>query len=453
MDIKKNMDINLNIETVTSEGSGLGRYNGIAVFVFGAIPGDEIVAHIIKVSKNYAIGKIKEIVTPSPKRIKSDCPVFEMCGGCAFRTMNYCDELVYKKERVQDAINRIAHLDLQVNDIVFCDNETGYRNKAQYPVSIENGEAKVGFYAVKSHRIVENDNCLLQPKEFECGIKAFKQWAKENNVSSYDSASGKGLVRHLYFRKAFGTNEVMACLVINGNDIPNREAFVLAMKNAFENLKSVQLNVNKAKTNVILGKKNITIFGSDYITDVLMNKKFVVSPNSFYQVNHDGCEKLYSIAKKEAGLTGEETLVDIYCGAGTIGLSLADDAKMLYGIEIVEDAVENAKTNAKLNGVTNAEFILADAFEGAKILEEKGVKADVVVLDPPRKGCQKELIELVAKMEPKRIVYVSCDPATLSRDIAVFDELGFKTQHITPVDMFPRTTHVECVVLMSKVQK
>ena len=450
VDLKKNDKIELYIDVVTSEGSGIGRYNGFAVFVRGTVPGDKIIAHIIKVSKNYAIGIVDEISVASAQRIKSDCPVSEKCGGCSFRDMTYAEELNYKLSRVQDAISRIGHIDFTIENIVGADEINHYRNKAQYPVCIENGSLTAGFYAYKSHRIIPCRDCLLQPAEFEKGIYTFEKWAEKNHITSFDERTGRGLLRHIYFRKAFGTGEIMACAVMNGKDVPDSEYLVAELRNAFSHLKSVVININREKTNVILGSETKTIWGSDKITDVLLGKKFVISPQSFYQVNHNQCEKLYSLVAKYADLTGSETIVDMYCGAGTIGLTLADRCKRLVGIEIVPSAIENARENARLNGVKNADFICSDAFAGAKRIDEMGLKPDLVIVDPPRKGCQKELFDVIENMGAKRIIYVSCDSATLARDLSVLAEKGYFLKNLTAVDMFPRTPHVECVAEIVK---
>ena len=447
--LKKNDEIKLNIEAVTSEGSCVAHYEGMAVFVRGAVPGDEILAHIIKVSKSYAIAVIKEIISPSKSRIESDCPVSDKCGGCSLRNMTYEEELRYKKSRVEDAIKRIGHLDVPVKEIIGADEINRYRNKAQYPVFIENGELKAGFYAYKSHRIIPCSACLLQQKEFESCLAAFAKWVKAANITSFDEKTGKGLLRHIYLRKAPQTGEIMACAVINASTLPMPELLIEELLKV-GGIKSICYNVNKSKTNVILGDKTEIIWGSKTICDILLGKRFEISPESFYQVNHSQCEKLYSKAIGYAALSGSETLVDLYCGAGTIGLSMADNAKQVIGIEIVPDAVENAKRNAEINGVKNAEFICADALSGAKQLQARGIKTDIVVLDPPRKGCDKELFEVIKVLAPQRIVYVSCDSATLARDLAILDEKGYRALEITPVDMFPRTTHVEAVVLITR---
>ena len=443
--LKKNDEIKLHIEAMTSEGSAVSHFDGMAVFIRGAVPGDEILAHIIKVSKSYAIAKVKEIISPSPSRIPSDCPVSDRCGGCSFRNMTYEEELKYKKSRVEDAIKRIGHLDVPVMDIIGAEEINHYRNKAQYPVIIQNGELQAGFYAYKSHRIIPCDNCLLSQNEFDECLSAFSKWVKRANITSYDEKTGRGELRHIYLRKASATGEIMACAVINTDNLSKKELLIEELTK-IDGVKSICVNINKEKSNVILGDKTRIIWGEETICDVLLGKKFEISPNSFYQVNHDQCEKLYSKAIEYANLSGEENLVDIYCGAGTIALSMADRAKSVFGIEIIPSAVENAKKNAIINGINNAEFFCADASDGAKELEKRGIKADVIVFDPPRKGCDKELLETVERMNPKRIVYVSCDSATLARDLAILDEMGYKAIEATPVDMFPRTTHVEAVV-------
>lgn len=452
MTLKKNDKIELLIDSVTSEGSGVGRYNGMAVFVRGSVAQDRIIAHIIKVSKKYAVAIIDEILEPSPQRILSDCDVSNKCGGCSFRNMTYDEELRYKKARVQDAINRIGHIDFEVEEIIGADSINNYRNKAQYPVLIENGNFSAGFYAYKSHRIIPCSSCLLQPLEFENGINAFKVWAEKNNITSFNEKTGKGLLRHIYFRKAFVTGEIMACAVVNGNDIPDKDYLILLLQKAFKNLKSVVININKINTNVILGNKTKVIWGSEKITDVLLGKKFVISPQSFYQVNHEQCEKLYKTVIEFANLRESETVLDMYCGAGTIGISLSDKCKSLIGIEAVSSAIQNARENAEINEIKNTEFICADAYDGAKELEKRGIKPDLVVVDPPRKGCSKELFDIIKNMETKQIIYVSCDSATLARDLDVLKSKGYIVNRLKAVDMFPRTPHVEvCVLLTNEI--
>ena len=452
MSIKKNDDVVLKIEDMTNEGSSVGHFNGMAVFVRGGVTGDELVAHIIKAKKSYAVGVVKEIIKPSEFRIESDCFVSDKCGGCSFRNMTYEAELFYKQNRVADALKRIGGVDAPVRRIIGASRVDRYRNKAQYPVSIRDGKMLAGFYAYKSHRIIPCDDCRLQQASFKDILDAVEKWACENDVTSYDENTGKGLLRHIYIRKAPATNETMVCLVVNGKSVPNEEALVFALSQD-DNIKSICVNTNCDATNVILGDYTRIIYGSETITDILLGKRFVISPHSFYQVNHDQCERLYEKAIEYAHLTGNETVVDLYCGVGTIGLSMADKAKQIFGIEIVPQAIENAKINAELNSITNAEFFCGDAYDGAKELAKRGITPDVVVLDPPRKGCQSELFDVISAMNPSRIVYVSCDAATLARDLKILAERGYKTVEVTPVDMFPRTPHVECVALLTKVHK
>ena len=455
MNIGKNDIVDLEITGYTADGSGVGRYNGIAVFVPLAAAGDKIKVKILKTAKTYAFGKIEKIVSPSKDRISLDCPQFSKCGGCVYRHINYKAELTAKQQKVQDAIERIAGFHFAVLcPIVGAENPDHYRNKAQIPIGQgADGKIQMGFYASHSHRIINSNECYLQPHEFTAAMNAFKHWAEKTGEDVYNEKTGKGRLRHLYLRRAGATGEVMVCVVVNGNGVHNEPELVETLRKSVPNLKSVIINVNREKTNVILGKKCRTVWGSDYITDTLCGLNFRISPKSFYQVNRKQAQRLYSIAGEYAGLTGEETLLDLYCGTGTIGLSMAKKAKKIIGVEIVEQAVEDARKNAAENGIENAEFICADAAKAALMLRNRRVIPDVVVLDPPRKGCDASLIETIYKMAPKRVVYVSCDPATLARDLKFFAKLGYKTECITPVDMFPRTSHVETVVLMSRVEK
>lgn len=448
--LKKNDEIQLTVKSCTVQGSGVCDYNGMTVFVRGAVTGDHVIAHIIKVKKNYAVGIIKKITQRSPIRINSQCAVSEKCGGCCFAHIRYDAELEIKQTQVEDNFRRIGGLDVPIKPIIPSPEFSRYRNKAQYPVGSDGKFASIGFYAPMTHRIIDCADCLLQPEDFRRAVDVFRDWIREKKISVYNEVSGEGLVRHIYIRKGFATGEVMVCLVANGRKIPFTDELVEMLKAEIDGLKSVILNINTKNTNVVLGNECITLYGSDYITDELCGLKFNISPLSFYQVNHDGAEILYNKAKEYAALTGNETLIDLYCGTGTIGLTMARDAKQLVGVEIVEQAIENAKKNAELNSIDNARFICGDASKAAEILLEEGIKPDVVILDPPRKGCDSALVETVSKMAPERIVYVSCDSATLARDCARFLEVGYEVSEATPVDMFPRTGNVETVVLLSQ---
>lgn len=449
--LKKNDEIRLNITALTSMGSGLGRFKDMAVFVEGAAPGDELLVHIIKVKKNYAVGKIKKIIKKAECRIDSDCIYDSRCGGCAYRHISYKEELNIKRQTVTDALQRIGGLAIEAKEILSIKEPIHYRNKAQIPVGLsDEGNLQIGFYSKRTHRIIDSDSCLLQSEDFHSIIPLIRKYIAENPVTIYDEKTGRGLLRHIYLRQARKTKEIMVCLVINGDTIPKKDRLIDLLLSSDKNIKSIVLNINKKNTNVILGEECRTIWGSDYIEDELCGLTFRISPLSFYQVNPEGTELLYKKAKQYAGLTGKEILLDLYCGTGTIGLTMADKAKSLIGVEIIPQAIENAKENAKLNNIENARFICDDATGAARTLYDDGIRPNVVILDPPRKGCSREVIETVSVMGPDRVVYVSCDPATLARDLAVFSELGYEAKEATAVDMFPRTTHVETVVLLSQ---
>ena len=447
--LKKNDEIYLTVKSCTVQGSGVCDHDGMTVFVRGAVTGDRVLAHIIKVKKTYAVGIIKKLVQRSPMRAKNFCPIAEKCGGCCFAHIKYESELEIKAQQVADNFKRLGKLNITPAPIIPSPSAERYRNKAQYPVGSDGRFATIGFYAPMTHRIIDCADCLLQPKEFSEITDIFRNWIREKKISVYNEADGSGIIRHIYIRKAVVTGQIMVCIVANSDSIPHAEALIEQLKD-IDGLASVILNINRDKTNVVLGKECKTLFGSDYITDELCGLKFNLSPLSFYQVNHDGAEILYNKAKEYAALTGSETLVDLYCGTGTIGLTMAKDVKSLIGVEIIPQAIENAKENARLNGIDNAEFICADAAQAASTLLERGVKPDIVILDPPRKGCDEALIKTVAEMSPERVVYVSCDSATLARDCQRFAALGYRTLTATPVDMFPHTAHVETVVLLSK---
>ncbi len=451
--MRKNDIISLEISGMTSEGSGVGRHEGMAVFVAGTAIGEAIRCRIIKVSKKYAIGRIEEIITPSPHRIKPDCPVFKSCGGCVFRHISYDEELKIKRQRVVDAVERIGGFDGElVEEIIGAKSPDGYRNKAQLPVGLDrNGNYITGFYAYRSHRIIDCGGCKLQPEIFTRVVEIFKSWCEIYKPEPYNEESHRGLIRHLYLRYGQSSGELMVTLVLNGSRVNGELELAQLLKDKIEGFKSLIINENREKTNVILGRKCRTVWGKDYITDTLCGLKFNISPLSFFQVNHDQAERLYSLAAEYAGLSGDEILLDLYCGTGTIGLTMANKAKRLIGVEVIPQAVENAEENARLNNIDNAEFICADASKAAEKLNADGVNPDVVVVDPPRKGLNPELIKTIAQLNPDRVVYVSCDCATMARDLKLFGEDNYTLKKLTPVDMFPRTGHVETVCLLSKL--
>ena len=446
--MQKNDIIELDITAMSSEGSGIGRHEGLAVFVPLSAIGDSLKVKILKVKSNCAYGKIVEIITPSPARQEPACNVFSKCGGCVYRHISYREELEIKHKRVEDAIRRIGGVDKAPEPIVSNGKTEGYRNKAQYPVS---ADGSVGFFATHSHRIISSENCGLQPLEFASVCEIFTDWMKKTCTTAYDEETGQGLVRHLYIRKAVETGQIMVCLVINGDTLHQTDLFVTALKEKLgDNLKTVVLNINKKKTNVILSDKCVNLYGDGYIYDVLCGVKIRISPLSFYQVNHDMAELLYKKAQEYA-LPEGKTVLDLYCGAGTIGLSMADKSKSIIGVEIIPKAVEDARFNADMGNINNAEFICADALSAAKKLAEKNIKPDVVIVDPPRKGCSADLLETIANgFSPERLVYVSCDPATLARDVKILGEKGYKLIEYTPFDLFPRTSHVETVAVLVK---
>lgn len=447
--LKKNDEIYLTVKSCTVQGSGVCDYDGMTVFVRGAVTGDRVLAHIIKVKKAYAVGIIKKLIQRSPMRAKNFCPIAEKCGGCCFAHIKYEAELEIKAQQVADNFKRLGKLDITPAPIIPSPSANRYRNKAQYPVGSDGKFAAIGFYAPMTHRIIDCADCLLQPQEFAKITDIFRDWIREKKISVYNEADGSGIIRHIYIRKAVVTGQIMVCIVANSDSVPHTEALIEQLKE-IDGVTSIILNINRDKTNVVLGKECKTLWGSDYITDELCGLKFNLSPLSFYQVNHDGAEILYNKAKEYAALTGTETLVDLYCGTGTIGLTMTKEVKSLIGVEIIPQAIENAKENARLNGIDNAEFICGDASQAAATLLERGVKPDVVVLDPPRKGCDEALINTVAEMSPERVVYVSCDSATLARDCQRFAALGYQTLAATPVDMFPHTAHVETVALLKR---
>lgn len=451
MPLSKNQEIKLHIDSVSSEGSGVGRYDGQAVFVSGAAEGDELLVHIIKAKKTYAVGKIMEILKPSKDRITANCAYFNQCGGCVYRHISYEAEKRIKTQKVKDAFKRIGHIDLPVRDIITADTDR-YRNKAEYPVGRTANGVQIGFYANRSHRIIDAEDCLLQPAEFAEITEIIRKWIFENHVSVWNGETGEGLLRHIYIRKGFVSGEIMVCLVVNGENVPNEEQLIGELSK-IKGMTGISLNVNTENTNVILGDRVKTLWGSEKISDTLCGVEIELSPLSFYQVNHDGAELLYKKAAEYAALTGSETVIDLYCGAGTIGLSMAHKAKRVIGVEIIPEAVEDAKKNAERNGIRNSEFYCADASAAVKMLKDKDIKPDVVLLDPPRKGCSKEVLSCVAEMNPDRIVYISCDVSTQSRDCAILKDLGYEPTEATPVDMFPRTSHVECVAAMSRIKK
>lgn len=450
--VKKNEVYKIEIGGMTHEGQGVGRIDNFTVFVDGPIKGEEVEIKIIKINKKYAIGKLLNVIKASPDRVEPVCKVFNRCGGCSLQHMSAQATLKFKTDLVTDNIRRIGKLkDVVVHDTIGMEKPFNFRNKAQYPVGKSKDGVVVGFYAKKSHDIVDSPMCMIQHSVSDKAKLIVKRFLEDERISVYDEVTGKGLVRRVVTRLGFNTGELMVVLVLNGKSLPNQGKLVNLLTEEIPEIKSIVLNVNTANTNIILGSRNIVIFGEETITDCIGKYKFKISPLSFFQVNPVQTEVLYNKVLEYADLTGEEMVFDLYCGIGTISLFLSEKAKKVYGVEVVEEAIRDAKENAKLNGVDNVEFLVGEAERIIPDMYQKGVRADVVVVDPPRKGCDEVLLDTLVNMSPERIVYVSCNPATLARDLAFLAERGFEVVEVQPVDMFPWSSHVECVVLMSRV--
>ncbi len=464
-ELRKNDIIPLEITDMNNLGYGIGRYSGVVVFVRGAVTGDVIECRIIKVNKSYCVGRCEKIITRSPHRANRDfCRAPAGCGGCVYRNITYEYELELKRDFVASCFRRAGLPEVRVEEVRPAGSITGYRNKAQYPVgATPDGRLFAGFYATGTHRIAGRADCPLQPAVFADIADRICSFGTKHRITAYDETTGKGILRHIYLRLAEATGEIMVCLVINQDFFPGAEELAAGLLAEFPGIVGVLLNINKERTNVVLGEKFVTVAGRDYIEDILCGLRFRIAPDSFYQVNHAGAELLYTIAReKVTGAKGYNrgTLLDLYCGAGTIGLVMADDFDEVIGIEIVPSAVGCARLNAKLNGIENASFYCGDAADAGGLLgaaeRELGRKIEgdmTAILDPPRKGVAPRLIEYLAGRGIGRVVYVSCAPDTLARDCALFARLGYQIGEVTPVDMFPRTGHVETVVLMSKVKE
>ncbi|MCG0275846.1 MAG: 23S rRNA (uracil(1939)-C(5))-methyltransferase RlmD [Thermosediminibacteraceae bacterium] len=450
--LQKGDKVEIEITGMAHEGQGVGRVNGLAVFVEEALKGEKVIARIDKVSKNYAIAHVEKILSPSPERVKPLCPYAGNCGGCSLQHLSYKGQLDFKTQKVKDNLERIGHIYTEVLETVGMENPLKYRNKAQYPVGEKDGRPVLGFYRKRSHELVPIKGCLIQHDLSWQVAEIVRAWIEKFQIPIYDEIEHKGLVRHVVTRVGAKTGEVMVVLVINGKKLPHLRDLLDDLQKSIKGLKSVYLNVNTQKTNVILGKENILVFGEPYIVDFIGEIKFTLSPTSFFQVNPVQVEVLYNKVMEFANLTGEETVIDAYCGIGTITLFLAKKARFIYGIEIVPEAVKDARNNAILNGIKNVEFIEGAAEKVMPRFFEQGIRADVIVVDPPRRGCDEELLEAVVKMNPRRIVYVSCNPATLARDLRYLEDRGYRTEFVQPVDMFPFTHHVECVALIQKVK-
>ncbi len=449
--MKKNDVFTVEITDMTGEGAGVCRIDGTAVFVPFSAVGDKLKILIVKAKKNYAYGKILEIISPAPSRAENDCPVFGKCGGCVFRHINYEAELEIKLSAVRNNLRRIGGVSGDIVEKINAapDRVCGYRNKAQYPVTESDGRVTAGFFSPRSHRVNPCTDCALQPPEFAAITECICAFLTEKGISAYNEVLKIGLVRHIYLRYAEITGEIMVIIVINGQSLPHSAELCSRLKNLLGGrLKSFGINVNTADTNVIMGEGCTFLYGDPYITDEICGVRVRISPHSFYQVNRTMAERLYKKAAEYAAPQGK-TVLDLYCGTGTIGLTMANEAEKIIGVEIVPDAVRDAAANAKAGGITNAEFICADAASAAADLKRRGISADTVIVDPPRKGCSPELLAAVAEgFSPERIVYISCDSATLSRDIKILSGCGYTPVKAEAFDLFPRTAHIETVCLL-----
>lgn len=452
MEFRKNDLVTLEIEDCGIDGEGIGKADGFTVFVKDAVIGDTVTAKIIKAKKNYGYGRLMEVLKPSPYRVEPKCEFARQCGGCQLQALSYDQQLVFKTNKVKGHLERIGGFtDIPMEPIIGMDELFHYRNKAQFPVG-RNKEGKIvtGFYAGRTHNIIENRDCALGVAENKEVLDRVIAHMEKYGIEPYNEATGKGLVRHVLIRYGYFTKEVMVCLILNGNKIPKEEQFVKSLCE-IPGMTSITINVNKKHSNVILGEEIRLLWGQEYITDRIGDISYQISPLSFYQVNPMQTQKLYAKALEYADLHGQETVWDLYCGIGTISLFLAQKAKFVRGVEIVPVAIENAKENAKLNGLENTEFFVGKAEEVLpREYKKNGVYADVIVVDPPRKGCDETLLETMVEMNPERIVYVSCDSATLARDLKYLCERGYELRKVCPVDQFGMTVHVETVVLLSQ---
>ncbi|WP_300382258.1 23S rRNA (uracil(1939)-C(5))-methyltransferase RlmD [Clostridium sp.] len=452
--VEKNKEYILDIIGIGYEGEGIAKIEGFPIFIQGAIIGEKVKVLIVKTNKGYAFGKLLEVIEASEDRVEPPCKYFERCGGCTIQHMNYKKQLEFKHERVMDCVSKIGGLSKDlVKFPIGMDVPYRYRNKVQLPVGLVDGKLSIGFYAPRSHNIIDIETCLIQDEVADKVSSIVREWMEKNSIKAATVNGGfnkNGEIRHIVIRRGFATNEVMVVIVSNKKVLTCKDELIEALKANIDGLKSVVLNVNKESTNVILGEKCITLWGQKTITDYIGEFKFNISPLSFFQVNPKQTDILYNKVLEYAALTGEETVFDAYCGTGTITLFLSQKAKKVYGVEMIESAIDNANANAKENKIENAEFLIGMSEEVIPNLVSEGVKPEVIVVDPPRKGCDIKLLDSIGEVQPERIVYVSCDPSTLSRDLKVLTAKGYTVVEVQPVDMFPQTSHVETVVALHR---
>lgn len=444
--IQKNDELELAFEDITHDGAGVGKVNGFPIFVPNVLPGERAKVKIIKVKKGYGFGRLQDLLEVSPNRIEPSCPIYKECGGCQLQHMTYESQLHVKQKQVQEVLSRIGHLkDVTVHPVLGMTNPWRYRNKAQVPIGEEEGGLVAGFYQKRSHRIVDMKSCLIQVENNDHIVQGVKEIAQKYGVRAYDEQKHRGTLRHVMVRYGLNTGQAMVVLITKNDQLPNKKNIIDEVHKAFPEVKSIVQNVNPKRTNVIFGDSTKVLWGDEYIYDTIGDIKFAISARSFYQVNPEQTKVLYDKALEYANLNGDEIVMDAYCGIGTISLFLAQKAKQVYGVEIVPEAIEDAERNAELNSISNVEFGVGEAEKVIPNWYKQGIKADIIVVDPPRKGCDEALLQTIIDMKPKKVVYVSCNPGTLARDLRVLEDGGYKTLEVQPVDMFPHTTHVECV--------
>ncbi|MFU0789000.1 MAG: 23S rRNA (uracil(1939)-C(5))-methyltransferase RlmD [Virgibacillus proomii] len=453
--VKKNETVTLTFEDLTHEGNGIAKIDGYPLFVPNALPGEKALVKVVKVNKNFGYGKLLQIEKQSSERVEPPCNVYYKCGGCQLQHMSYDMQLEMKRNQVKNVMRKIAHLDdVSVLPTLGMRDPWRYRNKVQIPVGEKKGELITGFYQKRSHRIIEDMNtCVIQDEVNDRMVEAVRRIAERLGIQAYNEKKHSGVLRHIMVRTGRETNDTMIVIVTRTEKLPQQDKLIKELTETYPHVKSVVHNVNKERTNVILGKETKVIWGDAYIYDTIGDIRFAISAKSFYQVNPQQTKVLYEKALEYANIGANDVVIDAYCGIGTISLFLARQAKKVYGIEVVPEAIHDAKINAKLNGITNVEFIVGKAEKVMPRWKAQGLQPDVIVVDPPRKGCEIDFLQAMIEMEPNRIVYVSCNPSTLARDLKILDEGGYETKEIQPVDMFPQTNHVECVVLMSRAEK
>ena len=444
--VQKNENIEVVFEDLTHDGAGVAKVDGYPLFVPNGLPGEKAIIKVIKVNKGYGFGRLMEIREASPYRVEAPCPIYKECGGCQLQHMSYEGQLKAKEKQVKDVLERIGKLkDVKVHPVLGMEDPWRYRNKAQVPIGEQEGGLIGGFYQQRSHQIIDMQACLIQQEKNDEVVRKVKEICSIHGVRAYDEQRHKGDLRHIMARYGLSSGEVMVVFVTRTNELPNKNKIIEDIIATIPGVKSIVQNINSKKTNVIFGNETKVLWGEEVIYDYIGDIRFAISARSFYQVNPEQTKVLYDKSLEYAGLNGEETVIDAYCGIGTISLFLAQKARQVYGVEIVPEAIEDARRNAELNGMTNVDFAVGEAETVIPEWYENGVEADVLVVDPPRKGCDEKLLQTILSMKPKKVVYVSCNPATLARDLRILEDGGYQTVEVQPVDMFPQTTHVECV--------